>query len=325
MAMQGGKSGLIGKEQHLLFQKRFNKGREVTKAVAVDDEGVERVADAGAAGFGVEDDLLAQFKVAAFVEIGVHNACAGFDDGNLGVVAHKVDQLLAPSWNDHVDVANRIEHDGGGLTLSGEQVNGIGVDAVLFQDAMDKLDNGDVGVHGIAAALQHSGVTRLQAEGKDIEGDIWPCFVDDANDTDGNSHLFQVKPVLKHSLFKHHIERGGERRDVADVGGNGFEPCRVQQQPVNHWVCRIHSLHIFFVGGENGLLVSRYSVGKVAEQAVDRLIGQGDDLAACLQDRSKLLYYRFLHVERSSGCYIEIIVMNKGLLIVLPHDSQCFF
>ena len=109
---QHGEGPLVGIDGHVLGCQRRAEGRKVLQARAVHDQAVQGVADAHAPRFRIENDGLAHLQVACRVEIRVHHAGAGFDAGDAGVVADKVDEPAAAARDDDVDVADGVQQRG---------------------------------------------------------------------------------------------------------------------------------------------------------------------------------------------------------------------
>ena len=107
----------VGIDDDLFGCQGDTQGGEVGKALAVYDEAVEGVAHADAAGLGIFDDGGTLGDVTSNVEVGVADACTGLDDGDLGIVAHIVDEGAAAARDDEVDKAYGMEQGGCGLTV----------------------------------------------------------------------------------------------------------------------------------------------------------------------------------------------------------------
>ena len=99
----------------------------------MDEEGVEGVADAYPAGFGVVDDATPHLKVTIEVEICVDNPGSGLDYRHLGVVAYKVNQPASTTRDADINLADRPEEGGGGFMSGGEQGCRVDGDAVEAQ------------------------------------------------------------------------------------------------------------------------------------------------------------------------------------------------
>ena len=128
----------VGLQFDPFFGQRTAEARQVGQAVAVDDERVERVADAYAARLGVQDDRRALFRVARPVEIGVADAGARFDHRYAGVVAHEVDQSPPAARNDQIDQSRGTEQRGRRFVRGRQQGEGVLVEAVRRERAADQ-------------------------------------------------------------------------------------------------------------------------------------------------------------------------------------------
>lgn len=132
----------------------------------MDDERVERVADAYAARLGVQDDRRALFRVARPVEIGVADAGARFDHRYAGVVAHEVDQSPPAARNDQIDQSRGTEQRGRRFVRGRQQGEGVLVEAVRRERAADQRGDRRIGVAGVAAPFEDAGVADLTQSAK---------------------------------------------------------------------------------------------------------------------------------------------------------------
>ena len=80
---------------HLSLGEVFAEPWQVAQARSVDDERVERVADAASAALGVGYDALAHLHVAILVEVAMHHARSRLYDRHLGGISDKADELLS--------------------------------------------------------------------------------------------------------------------------------------------------------------------------------------------------------------------------------------
>ena len=132
--------------------------------VFVDEEFFGGVAYADALGFGVDEDGDGFVGVAGAVDVNVHVAGSGFDDGDFGVAYHGLDESCSPAWDEHVDVATCFHHGGGAVA----SVLVYGGDHVVVVSVFGEYvgDDGEccrVGVFGRVSAAQQDGVAGFDA------------------------------------------------------------------------------------------------------------------------------------------------------------------
>ena len=130
----------------------------------MNEKTVEGVADRDAAGFGIIDNGAAHLQVAVFIEIGVHHAGTGLDDGDTGGVAHKVDEFATTAWDAEVHITYGIEHLTRGLMGSWQQGYHILGNTILFEYLVNQRHLLTVGAVGILTTFQHTGIATLEAE-----------------------------------------------------------------------------------------------------------------------------------------------------------------
>src|SRR5690606_24692744 len=91
--------------------------QELRRDLSVDQNRVQGVAHRWPAGLGVVYDSRGLVEVGGLFYIGVAYAGAGFDDGDLGVVANEVDQRLRTTWNQNIHIARGRQQFGNVLAI----------------------------------------------------------------------------------------------------------------------------------------------------------------------------------------------------------------
>ena len=175
------------------------------------------------------------------------DACAGLDDGDAGVLPHELDEAAAAARNDEVDVAFGVEQFGCSFAGSWQQFDHVRIDAEAFEHLVYHAHDGAVGAVGVAATLQDAGVSALQAQGADVEADVGPCFVDDADDTEWHADAAQPEAVGQYVLLEHTTQRRRQRGYLARVGGNVGQAFGSQFQAVVLGIVRVHALQVLAV------------------------------------------------------------------------------
>lgn len=87
--LEGGERAGVGMDLDALIGHWRTEGRKIGEARGVDDQAIEGVAYADAAGLGVTDDARTLVEVGSDVEIGVDDTCSSLDDRDFGVVADR--------------------------------------------------------------------------------------------------------------------------------------------------------------------------------------------------------------------------------------------
>ena len=250
VSAEGRESLGVGVDRDAGGGQRGAKLRQVGEPVAVDDEAVEGVADADAPGFGVADYGAAFCEVAVAVEVGVDDAGAGFDDRNAGVFAHEADQARAAARNDDVDVTHGVQQRSDGGVVRRKQGEGVFVDAFAAQGFVQQGGDGFVGVTGVAAALQHAGVARFDAEREDVGRDVGPRFADHADHAERNPPFDDGHSVGAGAPLQLFALRRGQVRDGFHVVGDGGDALRSQPQTVAQRRVGGHGFEVAGVGFE---------------------------------------------------------------------------
>ena len=82
-----------------------------------------------------------------------------------------------------------------------QQGDHIGVDTEALQHLMNQLYCGLVRVVGICTTFQHAGVTTLEAEREDVEGDVRTSLVNHAYHSEGHTDTAEAQSVRQRFLF----------------------------------------------------------------------------------------------------------------------------
>ena len=214
----------------------------------MDDQAVEGVADADAPRLGVADHGAAFCQVAVEVEVGVDDACPGFDDRDAGVFAHEADQPRSAARDHNVDVTHGVQQRSGGLVARGQQGEGRRVDALAAERLTEQGGDGFVGAAGVAAALQHAGVARLEAQRENIGRDVGARLADHAHHAERHADLAEGHAVGTGPLGDRLALRRGQSGDRLHVGGDRGDAFRRQPQAVAHGRIGIHRLQVEGIG-----------------------------------------------------------------------------
>ena len=282
-AFEGGAGARVGIQGDVAVGQPSAQGGKLRQPRGVHDEAVQGVAHAHPARLGVIDDAFALVGVAVFVEVRVADARSRLDDGHERMAAHEVDKSPPAARDDDVHVARGLHQLGGGLVPGGQQGHRVRVDAPARQHGADELHDGLVGVPRVAAALEHAGVARLQAQGCHVEAHVGACLVDDAHHAEGHAHLAQGHAVGAHRLGQHPPQGRGQRGHVAHVGGDALDAFAGEQQAVAQRVGGIHGGQVEGVGFQQAAGLRHGLVGHGQQRGVDFVLAQQVERARGVQ------------------------------------------
>ena len=147
--------------------------------------------------------------------------------------------------------------------------------AVCFQYAVYQCDDCTVGVVGIAAALEHAGVSALQAKREYIETHVGTCFIHHAYYAEGNCLPSQEQSVGQSASLQFDAERGGQCGHMTHVGGDGQQPVGGELEAVVERRSTIHACQVGSVGLQQKLRVGFYGCGQVEEYVIALPVGHG--------------------------------------------------
>jgi hypothetical protein len=68
----------------------------------VDNQAVQRIANTDPSGFGIGNDGLPFSGIAFQIEIGMTDACPGFNNGQTGFLSDKLNKLGTPSRDEYI-------------------------------------------------------------------------------------------------------------------------------------------------------------------------------------------------------------------------------
>ena len=160
-ALKRRKSPLIRVDDNIIFLERRAKSRQVGETLTMDNETVERIADAHPARLRIVDYRDALCEIAVPVEIGMANPRACFDYRYTCIVAYEAYQPCASPRDDYIHNSDRIEkcrH-----RLAGRRKKGAcrRIHAVSLQYGRDDSDYAAVRMLSLRAALENADVPAL--------------------------------------------------------------------------------------------------------------------------------------------------------------------
>ena len=91
----------------------------------MDKQAIQRIADADATRFGIQDNPLAHLQIALGIEISIHHTSSRLDDRHTSIVAHEVNQPAPATRNANIDIPHSAEHLSRGLMSGREQGDDI--------------------------------------------------------------------------------------------------------------------------------------------------------------------------------------------------------
>ena len=207
-------------------------GQERAGDVGVDQQRLGRVADAGALGLGVDDDLARHVEVGGRVDVDVAVARRGEDHRDGRDLGERLLQPLAPARDDQVDQLVLGRQLGQLLTPAAGDEADRALGRVLGGDRGEDR----VGVRGARRAPQHDRVARLQAQRGGVDRDVRPRLVDHRDDAERRPRLGDVQAVGQPEPVDDLADRIRQRGDVAHLRGDRGDPLGIQQQPVQQRV-----------------------------------------------------------------------------------------
>ena len=233
-------------------------GQELRRNVLVDQADLLGVADAGAAGLGVLDDVEGLGLVGGVVHVDVADAGAGLDAGHLGILDAGADQAGPAPGDQQVHVTHRLHQGvGGGAGGVLDQVDGGCGQAGGRHPLAQGVHNGFAGAPGFLAAAQHAGIAALEGQGRRVAGDVGAALVDDGDDPHRDGGLFDDEAVGPLDAAQHRPHRVGQGGHFPDALGHTVQPFAVQGKAVQHHLRDVAAggVQVGGVGAEDGRAV----------------------------------------------------------------------
>ncbi len=252
----------IGVDYHILFSHPDAEFGKIGQPAFMQNQAVQRIANAYTAGFGIENNVFPFFQITGFIKIGMADTGAGFDNGNLRILAYKIYQTLSATRNYHIHRSHRTHQFSSCFTTSREQCHNIFIQIILFQHFFYHIHNGQIGIVGIATTFQHTGIARFEAERKYIKTHVWTGFVYYADHTERNRNFCDLHTVRSLGFHQCASERRRKFGHIPHVRSNCLHSFRCQLQPVVKRISRLHFCQIIRIGFDDFRTVSFDFIGQ---------------------------------------------------------------
>ena len=202
---------------------------------AIDQQGLGRAADAGAAQLGVQHDALRHVERGRLVDIDVADAFEMREHRHARLLLHarrpgscrraaRCTSMLPSRPASIMPTAARSRVGTSEIAASGR----FGLAQALGQRCMD----GARRAVAVRAAAQDHGVAGLQRQRAGVGGDVRPAFVDDADDAERHAHALDGHAVRPRPGFGDLADRIGQLADDVEALGHRLDALVVQRQPV---------------------------------------------------------------------------------------------
>ena len=230
--------------------------QELARNGAVDEADFLGVADTGAAGLGVLDDVQRLGLVGGVVHEDVADAGAGLDAGDFRILDAGTDKSGPAARDEQVHIAD------GGHQGVGRGMGGVLDEAdCCFRQTICPKSLPQGGHDGIGraprlfAAAEDAGIAALDGEGGSVAGDVGAALVDDGDDAHRHGSLLDDEAVGTLDVAQHPTHRVRQGGNVPDALGHGLDALGRQGEAVQHDVAdaALGGGHVLGVGGEDGV------------------------------------------------------------------------
>ena len=230
----------------------------------MDQQHLGGVADGGAAGFGVFDDVQRHVLVGAFIHIDMADAGTGLDAGHQCILDTGVDEAGTAPGNQQIHQAHglhqHVDAVAAGVLNHAHAVLGQSCRRQsLPQSVGDGVGRGE----GFLAAPENADIAALQGQCRRVGGDIGAALVDDGHHAHGDGGLFNAQAVGPLDGFQNLPHRVRQLRHLTDTLHHAVDAGRVQPQPVQHHLGHgpPGGGHVLLVGQQNVRLMVQQRVG----------------------------------------------------------------
>ena len=201
----------------------------------------------------------------------MHHTGTGLYDRHLGVLAHIAYQSGRTTGDNEVHQSLGRKEFGRCLACSRQKSDSGWVQPVLEENIMYYGTDGLVAFLGIRTALEDNGRASLQAEGRNIEGNIGTSFVDHADNAKRHADTADVQSVLQHLVTEHTAQGRWQGCHIAAVRCYACYALGGEAQAVVARIGRVHTLQIVGVGRQDGIGTLFQGICHVHEQGIHRL------------------------------------------------------
>ena len=184
----------------IVRDKAAAESGQIGKPVLVDNQTVEGVAYTDSACLRIRDYGLTLDYIPVLVEIGMADTGTCLYDRYFRILSDIVDKPSASPRDNEIHIARGIEKLRGRFPARRHHRNGVHVSAAFFETGSDEQDYRIIRTGGIRPAFQNACITRLKAQGKDIESHIGPRFIYDADYSERDTDFSDFHPVRPDSF-----------------------------------------------------------------------------------------------------------------------------
>ena len=187
----------IAADLHIFFKQSFgNLRNNFFCHFAVNHQRFAGVAGAQTLGLGIYDNVYGHIQISKFIYVYMAVAGSGLDYRYGAVFHYSTDQAGTASGNQHINVAIQAHHFPGSLMRGvGHQLNAVLWHSRRNQCIPKNLCNSCIGRNSVTAASQDHSVSGLKAKAKSICRYIRTGFINNADHTEGDSHLSDHQTV----------------------------------------------------------------------------------------------------------------------------------
>ncbi len=157
------------------------------------------------------------------------------DHRHPGVATDALDQALATTRHDHVDIFRHADQGAHRGAVSGiHHLHGSSRQSGFGEAELNAAGNRLIGMDRLGAAAQDGRVARLQAQAGRVDGHVGPRFVDDAHHAQRHPHLADLDAGWHVTHVADRADRIRQRGDLAQALDHAVYHLWRQRQAIEH-------------------------------------------------------------------------------------------
>ena len=208
--------------------------------------------------------MLVDEDVAHAVEVLDHRYCCFLGD--------TLNQSLAAARYEHVDMLVHRRQQADNRAIGGrDQLHRVLRQPGNGEPLTNAHRDGLIRMQGLRAAAQDAGISRLEAKGSGVGGDVGTRFVDNADDAERHAHVTDLDAARPKFELTYFADGIGQRRDFAHAFGHCRDARCVEREAIDKRRIAARAARrrdVLRVGGQQTFLVANDCQGDCLQRGI---------------------------------------------------------
>ena len=136
------------------------------------------------------------------------NTSSCLDHGDNGIFNHRLNQPSTTTWNKQIQIALSLHHSKArSPTRILDQLENIRMESCFFQSSLEGCHDRLSRMKGILSSTKDHCISTLDSKRCSIRRHIWTAFINDANNTHGDSNFLDFKAIFQDFSIQHFPDR----------------------------------------------------------------------------------------------------------------------